>query len=87
MSSSFNVAVIGISHLNVLIGPNQSCHVFIVVVFSSGYVFLVTHQRLFLTPVFVGLISSALDTISMQQEDDFPDPTGPLIALTKSLYL
>lgn len=73
------------SHFNVLIGPNQSTHVFIVVVFNSGYVFLVTHQRLFLTPEFVGRISKALDTISIQQLEDFPLPTGPLIALTNSL--
>jgi len=55
------------------------------VVFNWGLVLRITAHRVLRTPAELGAWLTAFRIISMQQVTDLPEPTGPLIPLTKDL--
>jgi|Laugresu1bdmlbsd_1035121.scaffolds.fasta_scaffold03484_5 hypothetical protein len=75
----FIVDVIGVSHLmGATLEGNQVSHVLIVVDFNSGYVLRMMSQRDLRIPSGEALWRIALATISTQQLELFPEPTGPI---------
>ena len=83
-SPTFTKPVIGASNRIVVIGPNQSSQVLIVVLFSSAYVFLITAHRLRRTVSFPTRWRCARDMMSVQQPTDLPEPIGPRMPLTNA---
>ena len=63
---------------------NQVSQVLIVVDFNSGYVLRMINQRERRMPSADGFWRSALATISTQQLEDFPEPTGPMSPRTNA---
>ena len=84
ISTTFIVAVIGVSQrIWAMFDGNQVSQVLMVVLLSSGYVLRMIAQRERLTPRY-GFCLSARATISTQQLEDLPDPTGPMRPRTKA---